>query len=100
MKEGHCRGTPEGGSCGAETRGSHKAQHATQVIKDKWASKPALDQSGHQNGFARVTKTLEQRGPNVSVAHEVGCDSADYHANHKRWTDAAARYDQDAGCNS
>src|SRR5262249_41073552 len=88
MEQVHCRGTSESGSCGSEAGGDHKSQHAAQVIKGKWATEPMLDQPGHQDSFACVTKALEQRGPNVPVAHEIGSNSADYHADHNRWADA------------
>src|SRR5262249_5335278 len=81
----------------SETGSGHKAQGATQIVKGECATKPALDQPRHQNRFARVANALEQRGPNVSVAHEVGSDGGRNHADRDGNTHAPTPNDENTG---
>jgi hypothetical protein len=59
-----------------------------------------FDQASYEDGFARIAKAFEKRGPKTPVAHKVGSDGADDHTNHKRWTDAPIGSDEDANSNT
>src|SRR5262249_22909087 len=83
------------GSCGCDTGSGYKAQDATQITKCEWSNKPPLKQPGRQDGLTSIAKALEGRGPKTSVAHEIGGDGANHHAEHKRWTDAPTECDKD-----
>src|SRR5262249_5125399 len=87
MELGHCRRTTDGRNCGSEGRRGYKTQHATQIIKGEWTTEPTIDQPGHQRNLGSIAKAFKYRGPKGPVAHEVGGNSGEYHANQNRWTE-------------
>jgi hypothetical protein len=100
MKQGHCRGTSDGGGRSCEPGGSEKARYATHSTKGEGRAEPPFEQRGCEDGLAGIAKALDYRRPKAPVAHEIGGDSANHHANHKRWNSAPTQYDQDAGGNA
>jgi hypothetical protein len=72
----------------------------TNVVKGECATEPPLDQPSHQNSLARIAEALEYRSPKASIAHEVGNDSRDHHANDNGPPCAWTRHDKNADSNA